>query len=88
MDGSSPANPGGTMGQSSADDGRYIGGGLMPPQPLPSPVVRPMPNLPGTAGPAPRSMRESKNWLDRTREETASNLFERLVKDAAKKKVI
>lgn len=28
---------------------------------------------------------ESKNWLDRTREETASNLFERLVKDAAKK---
>lgn len=29
--------------------------------------------------------RESKNWLDRTREETTSNLFERLVKDASKK---
>lgn len=28
---------------------------------------------------------ESKNWLDRTREKTASNLFERLVKDTAKK---
>lgn len=29
--------------------------------------------------------KESKNWLDRTREETTSSLFERLVKDAAKK---
>lgn len=28
---------------------------------------------------------ESKNWLDKTREETSSNLFERLVKDTAKK---
>jgi hypothetical protein len=28
---------------------------------------------------------ESKNWLDRTRETTASNLFERLVRDTAKK---
>lgn len=29
--------------------------------------------------------KESKNWLDRTRETTASNLFERLVRDTAKK---
>lgn len=33
-------------------------------------------------------MPESKNWLNRTREKTTSNLFERLVKDAAKKKVL
>lgn len=30
-------------------------------------------------------VKESKNWLDRTREKTTSNLFERLVKDATKK---
>jgi hypothetical protein len=29
--------------------------------------------------------KESKNWLDKTREKTTSNLFERLVKDSAKK---
>lgn len=33
----------------------------------------------------PKAMEESKNWLDRTREDTTSNLFERLVKDASKK---
>jgi len=31
------------------------------------------------------NLEESKNWLDRTREATASNLFERLVRDTAKK---
>ena len=34
---------------------------------------------------AAAGMAESKNWIDRTREETKLNLFERLVKDAAKK---
>jgi hypothetical protein len=33
-------------------------------------------------------MQESKNWVKRTKEETSSNLFERLVKDAAKSKVL
>ena len=41
---------------------------------------------------APRSPRtgleESKNWADRTRESASANLFERLVKDASKKKII
>jgi len=32
--------------------------------------------------------RESKNWLDKTREETSNSLFERLVKDISKKKVL
>ena len=31
---------------------------------------------------------ESKNWLDRTREDTTSSLFERLVQDVSKKKVL
>ena len=31
---------------------------------------------------------ESKNWLDRTREDASSSLFERLVKDVSNKKVI
>lgn len=55
-----------------------MGGGAqeLPPEPGPERVG-------GREIPAP--MQESKNWLDRTREETASNLFERLVKDAAKK---
>lgn len=34
---------------------------------------------------APENIAESKNWLDKTREKTASNLFERLVKDTTKK---
>lgn len=34
------------------------------------------------------AIKESKNWLDRTREDTTSSLFERLVKDVSNKKVI
>lgn len=40
----------------------------------------------GKTFPAP--MQESKNWVKRTKEEASSNLFERLVKDAAKSKVL
>jgi len=38
-----------------------------------------------TETPEENPIAESKNWVDRTREETTSNLFERLVKDSAKK---
>lgn len=34
------------------------------------------------------ALKESKNWLDRTREDTTSSLFERLVQDVSKKKVL
>jgi hypothetical protein len=33
-------------------------------------------------------VRESRNWADRTREDASTSLFERLVKDVSKKKVI
>ena len=60
--------------------GMGSGGQELPSQPNPTP------SGPGRgASGAGQPMGESKNWLDRTREETTSNLFERLVKDAAKK---
>lgn len=37
---------------------------------------------------APVPFEESKNWANRTREKSSANLFERLVKDAAKSKVL
>lgn len=36
----------------------------------------------------PRSLEESKNWIKRAKENTSSSLFERLVKDISKKKVL
>jgi hypothetical protein len=46
------------------------------------------PSAPGASGAGAPALEESKSWLDKTREKSSNSLFERLVKDASKKKVL
>lgn len=63
---------------------------LLAGQVLPPVAVQKAPEgvVPGAKISPPPPVDESKSWIDKIRENSASNLFERLVKDLSKKKVI